>query len=101
MFILIIFYSLISGFYFLKELNELCNANELMANIGQCKSAVRQLKNTGTTIHFQATGEYSRYPKGCFLYKGVANTAVVTYWNTHASGNSQPNSRPICKTIGI
>ena len=114
--ILIVFYSLISGFY-LKELAELCNANELITNRYQCILAVRELKDTSTTIKFAITPNTpngydvlqvmdSDYPKGCLLFNDWNDGNDWAYWNTHGPEpalirNPEPYSRPICKTMSI
>ena len=105
MFVLLIFYSLISGpHYFVKERGKLCNHNELIANLDECKLAVSELKTTGTNITFYSTLSFPDYPKGCFLIEdiGTSNTDDSAYWNTHVPkkymcDNAEFESRPICK----
>ena len=102
MLVLLIFYSLISGPpYFLKELGELCNDNELITNLTECKSAVSELKNTGMEIRFESTTGISCYPKGCILFKGISNKLTKAYWNTPVSGSANSEIRPICKKINM
>ena len=79
--------------YFLKEPRELCNDNELITNLKECKSAVRKLKNKlkNKNIKFESTFSKANYPKGCLL------VGVDAYWNRHVFGNAESYSRPICK----
>lgn len=63
----------------------------------ECKLAIIQLKEDGSTIDFEDTISYSNYPIGCFLHAGSSNTGIAVYWNTDKSGTAEEYSKAICK----
>ena len=78
--------------YFLSQRNDLCLHNEMIADVDECKLAVIQLKEDGSTIKFKYTVSDSNYPRGCFVFAGID-----VYWNTDMSGKAQKDSQPFCK----
>ena len=97
--VLLIYYSLILGpHYFFKEFGELCNANELITGLDECKSAVTELKYDEPNMKFDKSFSHSSAPKGCFQHKGTSKQDA--YLNTHVSGNAHYGGtpkRPICR----
>ena len=104
-FVTLIIYALILEAYFVGALNELCDANELIANVDDCIIAINELRAGGTDIQFTGTiftnnWEDALFPKGCFastVGKSPQDTGVLAYWNKHITGNAETNSHPICK----
>jgi len=60
-----------------------------MGTEAECRSAATALGYT-----YSHSGNWPGDPKGCFVYNGNGNV----YFNTHATGGTNPGDTPICAT---
>ena len=84
----IVLTGVIAGQFVIQQHNQACTTDTMLATINQCSSAKSSLDRGAADVTSESREDT---PKGCSLYKGK------WYFNSHATGELDGESEPICK----
>ena len=78
-----------TGGFVLQHHTKWCSSDSVLATAKECESAKAALDPSAPAVHSE---EVSGHPKGCSRFEGK------WFFNTHAKGQLDGASEPICKT---